>query len=304
MENNDKFFEQYKSLADTPEKDSFPGMETIWDRVESKLDQKALTKENKTWKKIAVAASVLLVVSLGILTFNQTTTTLQSVPSQPKQPENETVVHQEKQDVESTRESDNKNSVIVNDKDNVLDKQLRNPESVALSTSPAAAMSAPTVSNETIQLAVTPKLEIQNVKSLANQGYFNSASSVDFTYKDDRKFVASLKEQDSKFVIQGKSKKDDPLVVVDGKAVTDFNAEDAESIVYLKNPLYIINGTEYSEQEVFGPNPSCPYAPIKNQEIESITVLQADKAIDTYGKKGENGVVIITTKDGKPNPKK
>ena len=99
-------------------------------------------------------------------------------------------------------------------------------------------------------------------------------------------------------------KKDDPLVVVDGKAVADYNAEDAESIVYLKNPLYIINGTEYTEQEVFGPNPSCPYAPIKNQEIESVTVLQADKAVDTYGKKGENGVVIITTKDGKPNPKK
>ncbi|WP_264510358.1 hypothetical protein [Flavobacterium sp. N1719] len=304
MENNDKFFEQYKSLADTPEDNSFPGKESIWDRVESKLDQKALTKENKTWKKIAVAASVLLVVSLGILTYNQSSKSLQPVSNQPLQPENETVVHQEKQDVESTRESDNKNSIIANDKDNVLDQQLRHPESVALSASPAAAMSAPTVSNETIQLPTTPKLEIQNAKSLANQGYYNSASSVDFGYKDDRKFVASLKEQDSKFVIQGKSKKDDPLVVVDGKAVADYNAEDAESIVYLKNPLYIINGTEYTEQEVFGPNPSCPYAPIKNQEIESVTVLQADKAVDTYGKKGENGVVIITTKDGKPNPKK
>jgi TonB-dependent SusC/RagA subfamily outer membrane receptor len=55
---------------------------------------------------------------------------------------------------------------------------------------------------------------------------------------------------------------------------------------------------------VFGPNPTCPYAPLKDQPIESVTVLQAEKAIEIYGKKAENGVVIITTKTGKPTPKK
>lgn len=304
MENNAKFFEQFKNLANPSSNAPFPSHGSVWEKLETKLDQKALQSETKTWKKIAVAASVLLVLTMGILTYNQSSTTIQPVQNQQKQQEKETVARHEKTNTEFTIEPEKDKSTIVNEKGIVLENQLRHTESVALSTSPAAEMSTSSVSDGNIQIPIIPKLEIQNTKSLANQGYFNSASSVDFGYKDDRKFVARLKEQDSKFVIQGKSKKEDPLVVIDGKAVAEYNADDAESIVYLNNPLYIINGTEYTEQEVFGPNPSCPYAPIKNQEIESVTVLQADKAVDTYGKKGENGVVIITTKDGKPNPKK
>ncbi|MDR6968847.1 hypothetical protein J2X31_002873 [Flavobacterium arsenatis] len=69
----------------------------------------------------------------------------------------------------------------------------------------------------------------------------------------------------------------------------------------LGNPLYIINGVEYTEQELFGPKPTSPYYPLIEQEITSINIIQAKNAIKLYGQmKGQSGVVVIETKDGKP----
>ena len=92
---------------------------------------------------------------------------------------------------------------------------------------------------------------------------------------------------------------------VDNKqTVKEVEMDDIESIVELPDPLYIINGVEYTEQELFGPNPTSPYTPLSEQEIDSITVLQQEKAMAAYGTKGKKGVVIISTKNGKPAAKK
>ena len=53
---------------------------------------------------------------------------------------------------------------------------------------------------------------------------------------------------------------------------------------------------EYSEESLFGKNPTSPYAPLSKQKIEKIEVLQPTDAIKIYGKKGEKGVVIISIK--------
>ena len=104
-----------------------------------------------------------------------------------------------------------------------------------------------------------------------------------------------------------------PLYVVDGKAVTGtkndavhakINPDDATSIDYLSEPLYIINGIEYSEEALFGPNPTSPYSPLNQQEIVSTTILQGLEATSIYGEKGKNGVVIISTKNGKAAQKR
>ena len=50
---------------------------------------------------------------------------------------------------------------------------------------------------------------------------------------------------------------------------------------------------EYSEKEVFGPNPTSPYYPLNKQEIESISIYQDEEAIELYGEKGNKGVVVI-----------
>lgn len=53
-------------------------------------------------------------------------------------------------------------------------------------------------------------------------------------------------------------------------------------------PLYILNGTQIIES----------LEDINPDSIKSITVLKDKSAADIYGKKGENGVVVIITKNG------
>ena len=66
MDNQDKIFDKIKNAAHKAEEKDFPGMEKIWARVEDKMETQTLQKEKHLWKKIAVAASVVLV---GTLTF-------------------------------------------------------------------------------------------------------------------------------------------------------------------------------------------------------------------------------------------
>ena len=98
------------------------------------------------------------------------------------------------------------------------------------------------------------------------------------------------------------------MVIVNGevskKQLSNLDEEEIDSVLELPEPLYIINSVYYTEKELFGPNPTSPYAPLNKQKIETISVLQPEKAVTIYGEKGKKGVVIVTTKDGKPLPKK
>ena len=52
-------------------------------------------------------------------------------------------------------------------------------------------------------------------------------------------------------------------------------------------PLYLIDGKEFSKEEMMGLNPD---------NIESMFILKDKNGVDKYGEKGKNGVVLITTK--------
>lgn len=65
MENQDKLYDKMKQAAKNAESNSFPGMEKVWTRVEEKLDKKEDKKVIILWKKWAIAASLLLFVSIG-----------------------------------------------------------------------------------------------------------------------------------------------------------------------------------------------------------------------------------------------
>ena len=115
---------------------------------------------------------------------------------------------------------------------------------------------------------------------------------------------------------QERAKKSSPLVVIDNTALSDSNAskrerimqeelsnfkpENLESVIVLDNPLYIIDGHYFSEDDLFGPQPKSPYAPLNHQDIKTIVILKDTDAVSKYGEKGKKGVVIITTKTGKP----
>jgi TonB-dependent SusC/RagA subfamily outer membrane receptor len=63
----------------------------------------------------------------------------------------------------------------------------------------------------------------------------------------------------------------------------------------LPTPLYILDDVEM---------PGSDLGSLKSEDIESVQVLKEKKAVEPYGEKGKNGVVIITTKKYKEKKSK
>ncbi|MBO9584199.1 MAG: hypothetical protein J7574_08575 [Flavobacterium sp.] len=322
MDNQDKLFDKIKEASQKAEFQDFPGMEKVWARVEEKLDKKEDKKTIALWKKIAIAASLLLLISLGYQFINSNKEVAAETPK---------VVYEEKE-IKQTQEpvSDQKvatpssNSDIVSSEEavTILEKQTKHKERVAIQETtlpqaePALSAPAPKIAAETAmpaQVLLNDTFdEEDNISSkkevTPDMGYSNFSER------------ASAKVAYSAASPTQKAKKNAPLVVFNGKAMAhsddakkdkmmqeqlpNLQPENMESLVVLDDPLYIIDGIYYSEQDLFGKNPTSPYAPLDKQEIKTITVLQDLEATSKYGERGKKGVVIITTKNGKPASKK
>ena len=138
-------------------------------------------------------------------------------------------------------------------------------------------------------LAPSYNNSMSNSASTNNSGYLAKGKRYDITMNS----AETTQEKD-------KNVANDDLVLVDGEltkeSLSNLNPDDIDSIIELKEPIYFINGVEYSEESLFGKNPTSPYAPLSKQKIEKIEVIQPVDAIKMYGKKGEKGVVIISIK--------
>ena len=307
MENQDKLYNQFKSAAENAETKDFPAMENVWNRVEQKLDTKVLKKENNLWRKLAVAASILLVASLGYHFLNNEKGT--------NKPQN-SIVTLDTITKPSDTASQNavvvspiKNNTIKENAEQILKQQIINNNSVVIND---------TVKRKRIVMPVPAAAE--EVKAEKDDAKKDKEENAYNGYLNKDVFDARIVSNNSqKTIMNSKGRiaeakkqsiiKEEPLLVIDNVAedlqkLGKLAANDVESIIVLAEPLYIINGVEYSEEEVFGPNPTSPYSPLNQQYIETISILQAEKATEVYGKKGEKGVVIITTKNGKPKLKK
>lgn len=306
MENQDKLYNQFKSAAENAETKDFPGMENVWNRVEQKLDTKVLKKETKLWKKLAVAASILLVVSVGYHFWNNEKATVTPANeivitdsiTTPIIEENNAVADVEKhpaikENAEEILKQQTKTDDVVVMIDTVKPKKMAAPI--------PAAVSEAVVENDEIK---KEKEEVNSYNGYLSKEVFDARSVKNNSQKTMMNSKGRMTEAKMKSSI-----KEEPLLVIDNVAedlqkLGKLDANDVESIIVLPDPLYIINGVEYSEKEVFGPNPTSPYSPLNQQDIETISILQKEKATEVYGKKGEKGVVIITTKNGKPKLKK
>ena len=71
MDNKDKLDQKFEQAARNSETKPVPAMEKIWDRIEEKLDQKEEKKPIFWWRKLAVAASLLLFLTLGYEFFSE-----------------------------------------------------------------------------------------------------------------------------------------------------------------------------------------------------------------------------------------
>jgi hypothetical protein len=321
MNNQDKIFDKFKDAAHNSEQKDFPGIDKVWARVEEKLDKKEDKKAISLWKKIAIAASLLLLISLGAQFFKSNKST--TIPT------SKVVVNEREQEVIQNTEI-KKDAVAIEDSKlvpkaeavKILDKQIQEQQTTVANNE--AITVAEAVGTGTISVPVYEEANAPISESVSS-GYVNDEERsvekdkvADFGYskKADREaFAAKAAGQQAEL-----TKKSKPLVILNGKALSHSNdakrdkmmmaelpnlqPENVESLVVLDEPLYIIDGVYYSENDLFGDNPTSPYAPLNKQEIKTITILQDTEAVEKYGEKGKKGVVIITTKNGKPADKK
>jgi hypothetical protein len=333
MNSEDKIHSKIKNASQNGEKD-FPGMDKVWNRVEEKLDNTIVVQKKNTWQKLAIAATVLLSFSI----IYQFVGNEETIKGKIKIYDTNPVIVSN----DSVKKIMDKAKEVVVDNDNSIKKEKQiSPESkfdpTTIESNPWAtsfASTASVISDSSVKIKydfntlpfeekniITTELNknnsIENEVSFRNSS-LNSSSSNNSYLSQGKKFEAptnkvksNYKASKTKPVVIPKQNKD--LVVIDGvamdknynadKELNKISAEEIADTTYLPNPLYIINGIEYSEESLFGKNPTSPYAPLDKQRITSTSILKPADATKIYGKKGENGIVIITTKDGKPAEK-
>ena len=296
MGTEEKLYKKIQQAAENAEQKDFPGMEKIWARVEDKLETQTLQKEKHLWKKLAVAASVVLV---GTLTFfllqekenviipKNTITTIDSSKNNIPTPESANGLvntsPEIKKDAEQILQQQIviQNNIVINDTINYKSKkEVIIPTPIAMEEVQEVAKTS---------LAPSYNNSMSNSASTNNSGYLAKGKRYDITMNS----AETTQEKD-------KNVANDDLVVIDGKLTKkspkNISNADYESVIELKNPLYYINGVAYTEEELYGENPTSPYAPLSKQNIDTIVVLQPERAIPIYGDKGKNGVIIITIK--------
>lgn len=318
MDNQDKLFDKIKEASQKAEFQDFPGMEKVWSRVEEKLDKKEDKKTIALWKKIAIAASLLLLISLGYQFLHSDKETVTETPKVVFDAKE--IKQFEKPILDKKVATPSSDSEIVSNEEavKILENQTKNKERVAIQETmiPKA---------EPIQAVVTPKIEAEATipAKVAISESFDEENNIS-SKKDAFEERSYLDKQSAKVAYAAapaqKAKKNAPLVILNGNAMahsddakrdkmmqaemSNLQPENVESLVVLDDPLYIIDGIYYSEEDLFGKNPTSPYAPLDKQEIKTITILQDLEATSKYGERGKKGVLIITTKNGKPAPKK
>ena len=295
MGTEEKLYKKIQQAAENAEQKDFPGMEKIWARVEDKLETQTLQKEKHLWKKLAVAASIVLVGTLAFFLLQEkenviipenTITTIDSSKNTIPTPESANgfvnTTPEIKKEAEQILQQQIviQNNIVINDTINYKSKK-------------EVLLSAPIAMEEVQEMAKTSLVpsynnSMSNSASINNSGYLAKGKRYDLSSS-----VNLLKDKDKKVA-------NDDLVLVDGEltkeSLSNLNPDDIDSIIELKEPIYFINGVEYSEESLFGKNPTSPYAPLSKQKIEKIEVIQPVDAIKIYGKKGEKGVVIISIK--------
>ena len=295
MGTEEKLYKKIQQAAENAEQKDFPGMEKIWARVEDKLETQTLQKEKHLWKKLAVAASIVLV---GTLTFfllqeketiivpENTVTTIDSSKNVIPTPESANgfvnTTPEIKKEAEQILQQQIviQNNIVINDTINYKSKkEIMIPVPIAMEEVQEMAKTS---------LVPTYNNNISNSACANDSGYLAKGKRYDLSNS-----VNLLKENDKKAA-------NEDLTLVNGEltkeSLSNLNPDDIDSIIELKEPIYFINGVEYSEESLFGENPTSPYAPLTKQKIEKIEIIQPADAVKIYGKKGEKGVVIISIK--------
>lgn len=310
MDYQDKLFEQIKEAERNAENQDFPAMEKVWSRLEEKLDKKEAKKTIALWQKIAVAASLLLVLSIGFQFLNSP-----SPKSIQEAPEVVTTTTKNNPSVIETNENTTNTTPIIVPKAEaaaIINNSIGQEVAVHNTQSKDTIMNSATNAISIPEIAAASvSTEVADEKDAESNAIEQKLAAPTSVAKEKASYKIAFAEKS-----QERAKKSSPLVVINNTALSDSNAskrerimqeelsnfkpENLESVIVLDNPLYIIDGNYFSEDDLFGPQPKSPYAPLNHQDIKTIVILKDTDAVSKYGEKGKKGVVIITTKTGKP----
>jgi hypothetical protein len=293
MGTEEKLYKKIQQAAENAEQKDFPGMEKIWARVEDKLETQTLKKEKHLWKKLAVAASIVLVGTLTFFllqekenvvipenTITTVDTTKNSIPTPASANGLVNTTPEIKKEAEQILQQQIviQNNIVINDTINYKSKKE------VLLSAPIAMEEV----QETAKTSLVPNYNnnMSNSASINNGGYLAKGKRYDVTMN----LAETNQDKDKKVA-------NDDLLLINGELSKELLSNlNPDEIVELKEPIYFINGVEYSEESLFGKNPTSPYAPLNKQKIDKIEVIQPTDAVKIYGKKGEKGVVIISIK--------
>ena len=275
MGTEEKLYKKIQQAAQNAEQKDFPGMENIWARVENKLETQTLQQEKHLWKKIAVAASIVLVGTLAFLLL------------QPKEniivPENTISAIDTTKNEIPTPESANgfatTNPVIKKDAKEILQQRIVIQNNIVI--------------NDTINYSSRKEVTIHNPMMLEE---VQAKTSFAPELRNDASNAAFLSNQG--YVAKGKA-----------YSITTVSAEDIsqEPIKEMMNNDFVIIRGQISQESANGNEPlivlnnhlvtKAILNDIDPNKIESVTVLKDKAAMSIYGSKGKNGAIVLTTKN-------
>ena len=275
MGTEEKLYKKIQQAAQNAEQKDFPGMENIWARVENKLETQTLQQEKHLWKKIAVAASIVLVGTLAFLLL------------QPKEniivPENTISAIDTTKNEIPTPESANgfatTNPVIKKDAKEILQQRIVIQNNIVI--------------NDTINYSSRKEVTIHNPMMLEE---VQAKTSFAPEMRNDASNAAFLSNQG--FAAKGKA-----------YSITTVSAEDIsqEPIKEMMNNDFVIIRGQISQESANGNEPlivlnnhlvtKAILNDIDPNSIASVTVLKNQAAISLYGEKGKNGAIVLTTKN-------
>ena len=275
MGTEEKLYKKIQQAAQNAEQKDFPGMENIWARVENKLETQTLQQEKHLWKKIAVAASIVLVGTLAFLLV------------QPKEniivPENTISAIDTTKNEIPTPESANgfatTNPVIKKDAKEILQQRIVIQNNIVI--------------NDTINYSSRKEVTIHNPMMLEE---VQAKTSFAPELRNDASNAAFLSNQG--FAAKGKA-----------YSITTVSAEDIsqEPIKEMMNNDFVIIRGQISQESANGNEPlivlnnhlvtKAILNDIDPNSIASVTVLKNQAAISLYGEKGKNGAIVLTTKN-------
>lgn len=233
MGNQDKIFDKIKNAAQKAEEKEFPAFEKVWMRVEEKLDKKEDKKATVLWKKVAVAASLLLFFSLGYQFLKTDSKTI--APNGTK--ENNVVV-QEKNETNATEKP---SEIIKSDAEVILKKQIEEPVAlgvaeVIISEANRGIESVANVKSKEIELSKEKDAAISTMKvetiAIAEN---NAKAKITSTYDAITKTISGIVTDEKDLPLPGANvfvKGTTKVVITDFNGKFNIQAEKGDQLVF------------------------------------------------------------------------